>query len=78
MVETTKDLIETIVGEKTKELEDTMDDLLEWKRKMTEKLEIVDQSLIDLKEDVKVVIDSFIKKEEVIDVKTLEPKKKIS
>ncbi len=76
MVETTKDLIKTIVDEKTKDLEDTMDDLLEWKRKTTEKLETVDQSLKDLKEDVGVVVDSFLKKDEVIDVKTLEPKKK--
>lgn len=76
MVETTKDLIETIVDEKTKDLEDTMDSLLEWKRKMTEKLETVDQSLKDLREDVKVVIDAFLKRDEVIDVRTLEPKKK--
>ncbi|MBL7051164.1 hypothetical protein ISS04_03315 [Candidatus Woesearchaeota archaeon] len=75
MVETTKDLIETIVAEKTKELEDTMDSLLEWKRKMTEKLETVDQSLKDLREDVKVVTDAFLKRDEVIDVRTLEPKK---
>ena len=76
MVEPLKELTETIINERTKEFSDMMDNLLEWKRHNTKRVEQIEQELKDLSKDVEDVTISFITKEEEYDIKKLELKKK--